>query len=196
MPIRRDKLVVVDVEATCWENEQAPPGQKPEIIEIGICMLDLKTFERYDGRSLLVRPEKSSVSLYCTELTTLTYEQLKTEGMRFGEACDIVRGLYDSRDRAWTSWGNFDRQLFKEECKERGVRYPFSDTYLNASKLFRELESRSFKGIGMAKALEMIGIRLEGTHHRGEDDAWNIAGLIAYLLRKYGKDVLKPLWKE
>jgi inhibitor of KinA sporulation pathway (predicted exonuclease) len=36
----------------------------------------------------------------------------------------------------------------------------------------------------MAQALEMLGLPLEGTHHRGDDDAWNIAGILANLLAK------------
>jgi len=194
MSVRRDKLVIVDLEATCWENNP-PTGQVPEIIEIGICTLDLKTLRREDGRSILVRPEKSHVSLYCTNLTTLTEAVLYEEGMRFSEACEIIRGLYLTRDRAWASWGNYDRTLFKEECRDRRVPYPFSSRHLNAKRLFAELELRSRKGIGMASALERTGMSLEGTHHRGEDDAWNIAELIAYLVRKHGREVLSDLWR-
>jgi inhibitor of KinA sporulation pathway (predicted exonuclease) len=30
----------------------------------------------------------------------------------------------------------------------------------------------------------MSGLPLEGTHHRGDDDAWNIAALLADLLAR------------
>jgi len=30
----------------------------------------------------------------------------------------------------------------------------------------------------MAQALALAGLPLEGRHHRGEDDAWNIAALV------------------
>lgn len=36
----------------------------------------------------------------------------------------------------------------------------------------------------MAQALELLNIPLEGTHHRGGDDAWNIAGILAKLILK------------
>lgn len=32
----------LDVEATCWEHD-APQGQRSEIIEIGVCELNLET---------------------------------------------------------------------------------------------------------------------------------------------------------
>lgn len=38
--------------------------------------------------------------------------------------------------------------------------------------------------VGMAQALELLDLPLEGTHHRGDDDAWNIAGILSKLLLK------------
>lgn len=38
------------------------------------------------------------------------------------------------------------------------------------------------KSCGMARALEIAGLPLEGTHHRGADDARNIARLAALVL--------------
>ena len=34
----------------------------------------------------------------------------------------------------------------------------------------------------MAQALKLVGIELQGTHHRGIDDAKNIAKLLPYIL--------------
>ena len=34
----------------------------------------------------------------------------------------------------------------------------------------------------MDAALGMLGLPLEGTHHRGGDDAWNIAAVLLALL--------------
>lgn len=37
--------------------------------------------------------------------------------------------------------------------------------------------------VGLDGAYAQLGLTLEGTHHRGVDDAWNIAGLLCKLLR-------------
>ena len=37
---------------------------------------------------------------------------------------------------------------------------------------------------GMAGALDLIGFDLQGRHHRGKDDAVNIARILAHLLQK------------
>jgi inhibitor of KinA sporulation pathway (predicted exonuclease) len=39
-------------------------------------------------------------------------------------------------------------------------------------------------GPGMAQALELVGLPLEGRHHRGDDDSWNIAALVLHLYAK------------
>ena len=67
MPRRTfDRIVVVDVEATCWAADP-PPDQTSEIIEIGVCILDVANGERLDRKSILVRPTQSSVSAFCTQ---------------------------------------------------------------------------------------------------------------------------------
>ena len=37
----------------------------------------------------------------------------------------------------------------------------------------------------MDEALRLAGLPLEGTHHRGVDDAWNIAALLESMLRSH-----------
>ena len=66
-----DVVLVVDLESTCWDGPP-PPGQTSEIIEIGLCTVDLKALTRTEKRSLLVKPVRSNVSEFCTKLTTIT----------------------------------------------------------------------------------------------------------------------------
>ena len=71
MARKLDRILVVDAEATCWEGDP-PAGQISEIIEIGLCVLDVATLTRVERRDILVRPVCSTVSPYCSRLTTLT----------------------------------------------------------------------------------------------------------------------------
>ena len=61
MARKLDRILVVDVESTCWEGNP-PPGQMSEIIEIGLCVVDVAALERVERRSILVRPACSTVS--------------------------------------------------------------------------------------------------------------------------------------
>lgn len=176
-----DLLLVIDIEATCWEGEP-PPEQENEIIEIGICTLDIATGERREKRSLLVKPERSQVSLFCTRLTTLTQEQVD-QGISFAAACAILQTEYLSRERVWASYGDYDRAQFERQCRTRQIAYPFGSRHINVKTLFALAHGLS-REVGMARALEIAGIVLEGTHHRGDDDAWNIAAIMSEFLRK------------
>lgn len=176
-----DKILVIDVEATCWESKP-PPGQESEIIEIGICVLDVRLGKRVDKRSILVRPERSRVSPFCTKLTTLTQEQVDT-GITFREACRILKKEYMSKKRVWASYGDYDRRKFERECASKKISYPFGPTHINVKNLFA-LKYRLQREPGMAQALKEAGLSLEGVHHRGGDDAWNIANLLCQILWK------------
>ncbi len=179
MARKLDRILVVDVESTCWEKKP-PAGEESEIIEVGICVLDVKTGERLSKESILVKPECSQVSLFCTELTTLTQEQVDT-GISFREACQRLRKDYLSRQRTWASFGDYDRRQFERQCRSREIGFPFGPTHLNVKNLFA-LQNRLGHEIGMSQALEKLALPLEGTHHRGDDDAWNIALILSHLL--------------
>lgn len=38
--------------------------------------------------------------------------------------------------------------------------------------------------VGLPQAVALLGLPLEGTHHRGHDDAWNVAGILAEVLKR------------
>lgn len=179
MARKLDVIVVVDLEATCWEGEP-PDGQEGEIIEIGVCALDVGTLRRAERRSILVRPTRSAVSPYCTQLTTLTQEQVDG-GIDFAAVCDILRREYRTGDRLWASYGDYDRRQFERQCAATAVSYPFGPGHLNVKTLFAVSHALS-REMGMDAALAQLDHPLEGTHHRAGDDVWNIAAILASLL--------------
>lgn len=179
MASKLDIILVVDVESTCWEGDP-PAGQESEIIEIGLCLLDVGSLERLEKHALLIRPQRSTVSEFCTRLTTLTQAQVDT-GISYKEACALLKRQYASQARVFASYGDYDRRQFERQCTAMGVGYPFGPTHLNIKSLFALSHGLS-REAGLDRALGLAGLPLEGTHHRGVDDAWNIAGLLAHLL--------------
>jgi inhibitor of KinA sporulation pathway (predicted exonuclease) len=171
-------LNVVDVEATCWDGEP-PAGQVSEIIEIGLTVVDLAAGERVSKHKILVRPDRSAVSEFCTELTGLTQQQADS-GLTFAAACQGLVADHDSSGRTWASWGQYDRLQFQRQCAATGVAYPFGDAHVNAKEVFGNVFNGG-RWPGLRRALDKAGLPLEGRHHDGADDAWNIAALILYL---------------
>lgn len=175
-----DVVLVIDVESTCWEGPP-PPGQTSEIIEIGLCPLDLRTLERTEKRSILVKPVQSEISEFCTSLTTLT-PGMFADAATLADAVRTLKKEFRSKDRLWASWGDYDRRQFERVCKDQNIGYPFGPSHLNVKSLFATAVGSDHE-MGLDGAYERLGLEMEGTHHRGDDDAWNIAGLLCRLLK-------------
>lgn len=180
MAKKLDKILVIDIEATCW-NTGAPQGMTSDIIEFGICLLDVRTGEISDNRGILVIPERSEISEFCTELTTITPALVQKEGIPFKQACSIIRNEYEGQSRAWASFGAYDLKHIQRQCSELGVGYPLGPSHINVKTLFA-LKNKLGHEKGMDGALQHLKIELEGTHHRGVDDARNIAKILRTLI--------------
>lgn len=172
----RDAILVIDLEATCWRGNP-PEGMHNEIIEIGVAVVDFKTKELIETDSIIVKPQFSEISSFCTELTTLTQVFIDSHGISFDEACDILRTKYKSERRLWASWGKYDYNQIEKDCRLKKVKFPMGRDHYNLKPLF------SFKNnlngdLGVDTALKHLGLDFEGTHHRGGDDAKNIARIL------------------
>ena len=179
MAAKLDTLLIIDIEATCWKNkEERPKGEVSEIIEVGICSFDLQCWKPIETsrKSIIVKPIQSRVSAYCTDLTSLT-QAIVDEGVTLADACNILTAEYNSRSKAWASWGDYDREMFFKECRRKDIKYPFGLTHFNLKSLYA-MHRGITKGVGMSAALQQLDLRLLGTHHRGMDDAYNIGRIL------------------
>ncbi len=175
-------ILVVDIEATCWEN--LPPNKFPqnrnEIIEIGLTVVDVKTKKLGESRSIMVIPPTTEISEFCTKLTTITAEQIKKEGISFADAIAILTKEYKANRQIFASWGDYDRNAFVKNCDWNKVKYPFANNmHLNVKTLFAA--KYGYNG-GQASCGEDLGITMEGVAHRGIDDSRNIAKILVKLL--------------
>lgn len=176
-----DAVVVVDLEATCWLG-QPPPGERSEIIEIGVAVVK-PTGDIFKNESILVKPCMSNISDFCTELTGHSLETLK-DGMPFSSALNRLIEKHGSRNRPWVSWGNYDRRMLKDQCDLMSLEYPMHHTHFNAKDMFSlaQMERKSF---GVEKALRYLDAEFKGRPHSGKDDAYNIASLFRFMMWGY-----------
>jgi inhibitor of KinA sporulation pathway (predicted exonuclease) len=188
----RDAILVVDIEATCWQTDP-PEGQLNEIIEIGAALLDLETLTPSLKTSILVRPQQSEISPFCTELTSITPQMVEENGLEFEDACRQLAVIYDTPRRLWCSWGNYDRRIFEAQCLRTGVPYPFSSHHCNVRKLWAKYCNHNTQ-IPLAPALAQMGLEPQGTAHRGGDDAWNTARLLGAAIQQTSPLILKRFW--
>lgn len=171
---KSDKIIVVDLETTCT-NEHAEQFLN-EIIEIGMCIVDLKKLIVEKNVSLMVKPQRSEVTDFCTRLTGITADDVK-DGMTLPEAADMLINEFQTNEYVWASWGDFDRLIVNRECKQYKARFPFNRQHLNLKALFGVMHNLD-ELVGLDRAAKMTDQPFLGEHHRGVDDARTAAQLL------------------
>ena len=176
-----EHFAIVDVEATCCSRKTIPRSEK-EIIEIGAVMLEAEGLQAVDEFQTFVSPVRHPIlTEFCTRLTGIAQKDVR-DAPSFPEAIARFRewlGRY--RDPVVCSWGAYDRKQMARDGEFHGVESIADLDHVNVKKLF-SVAQRLERTLGMARALELAGLELDGTHHRGIDDARNIAKLMPYVL--------------
>jgi inhibitor of KinA sporulation pathway (predicted exonuclease) len=185
VPLRRFKtLLVVDLEATCWAEGRGP-REDMETIEFGAVLVRMSDLQPIDERSWFIRPRLHPVlSEFCTELTSITQEQVDA-GLPFEKVCDLIaEWLEPQRGRlGWGSWGNYDKRQLQKDAARLGMQSPLEPyPHTNLKVTFAKRHQLGKWGPGMRKALELCGLSVEGAHHRGIDDARNIVRMLPFIL--------------
>lgn len=166
---RFDEVIVLDLEATCWPTREEQNRNYSEIIEIGVCRLNVLTGYITDPRSIMVKPMFSEVSAFCTELTGHTQEGVN-KGMSLFDAMNIVKNDYGLSRKILAAYGNYDGRKIVNECERKNIDIKLPPTYINISAL-ATLKLKANKRLGLNAACERFGLKFEGRQHSGKDDA-------------------------
>lgn len=188
------KIYCIDVESTCWETREEQGNRPNEIIEIGICAINLKTQKVENISSYIVKPAFTTVSEFCTKLTGWTQEEID-EGTSLLSVLKAVGEDYGmTKNHVWFSYGEYDRiklsssdvggsakRLYNIEPADNPIHQMRGHFNVKTLMALREGLNRE---MGMERALNYYGLTLEGRHHNGADDAANIAKIVMKVLQK------------
>jgi len=195
-----DCVVVVDFEATCEIENQSTPtssvapspsktsSSTQEIIEFPAILVDVRKKQIVSTFHSFVKPSKSSISQFCTQLTGITQSQVDT-AMTFREVLDSFEDwLYMNLKKhgynsfAFASDGSWDfGHFFANSCAMNGVVYPsYSKRWINVRKVFSSYYR--VHSYSLSHMLSYLGMEFEGRKHSGFDDSNNIARLLIRML--------------
>jgi inhibitor of KinA sporulation pathway (predicted exonuclease) len=160
-------IIIVDLEATCSENRDIVN----EIIEIGAVKIEngkiTSTFNSF------IRPILNPILTdFCKNLTTINQSDVDN-ARKFPEVLKDFKAWIGTDDFILMSWGFYDKNQFAKDCNLHRLSSSWIKEHKNIKLLFSD--KTGCKPCGMEKALNILHIPLEGTHHRGIDDAKNIA---------------------
>lgn len=167
------KYIVLDLEATCWQDRNN--GKRSEIIEIGAVAVDSHG-ETTGEFSEFVKPVLHPVlSDFAKKLTTIQQEDIDT-ARPFEE---VIASFWDwigvdELPYLLCSWGFYDRRQLTRDCELHGLDTTWLEPHISLKHQYQRIRNLR-RPVGMGKALRMESLQLHGTHHRGIDDARNIA---------------------
>ncbi|MEX0315618.1 MAG: exonuclease domain-containing protein [Allomuricauda sp.] len=174
--------VILDLEATCWEERN--PNKQNEIIEIGALKID-GNGKQIGEFSEFVKPKLNpELSEFCKELTTI--EQVDIDSADTYEV--VIKRFKEwinlNKPYVLCSWGYYDKNQFAKDCDLHGLDKSWLASHISLKHQYAEINKLK-KSAGMRKALNRERLGLEGTHHRGIDDARNTAKIFKKYLGQW-----------
>ncbi|MEO0601808.1 MAG: 3'-5' exonuclease [Myxococcota bacterium] len=183
-----DSLIVVDVEATCWDlagNAALASNQRNEceIIEIGAVRYPPDDRPPFQG---IVKPRRHpTLSDFCIQLTGITQDEVDG-GRSFPEVYADFLVWCGPPGGVVGSWGSFDHRQFARDCRRYELPLPPWQP-LNLKRWFARIARKRGaprRGwMSLANALAYAGLAFEGTPHRALTDATNTGRLVDWANR-------------
>lgn len=174
------KINIIDLEATCWATDQEKGSQKQEIIQIGLAEFDQQTFE-YELFSYYIKPQYSTVSQYCVDLTGITSDTLK-DSPNYKTLWPEIREKHNLSKRVWMSWGDWDKKMFAANHSIYHLSSGMNSRHLNL-KLLVTLMKGLPKEFGESEAGLQFSpaITFEGSPHNALNDVRHSAKMYKQL---------------
>lgn len=186
---------------TCIDLELNQLNNKPKIIEIGVCVLNINTGEILHKKSIYVNP-KEKLTPFITELTGIKQETVDN-GISVIEAYNELTEIHKKYKSFINpvTWGNGDLDAIRKEVFTPWNRllnkfwwiyiadWSFGRRIIDVKTLYiayRLSRGEQLSG-GLAKAMTKFGLKFSGRKHNGADDAANTGTMLIALLKLWKK---------
>lgn len=203
--ITRRFLCVLDFEATC-EKDPDPTPSPQEIIEFPSILLKVNveedTLEEISRFESFVRPVFHPIlSKFCTELTSITQEQVNgadefsTVFQKHKDWLKAQGALAEDSDLMFVTCGDWDlKTALPNQLVASGVSLNevprCYDRWINAKVIADKVTGRRHKG--MHSLMTSFELEFEGRAHRGIDDCHNLAKVVKAIFEKFEADWTIP----
>ena len=151
-----------------------------ETIEIGAVMVDAQSLKAVDEFQAFIQPViHTELRDFCKQLTSIQQTDVDAAA-KFPEVFNAFLAWANQfEDYLFCSWGKYDSSQLEQDCTLHNIPFPLT-THFNIKLAFSAAQNTK-KRFGLDQALTKLNLPLEGTHHRGLDDARNIAKILPYI---------------
>lgn len=169
------RFLIIDLEATCWDNATREQRNQMETIEIGCAVVEPYSLELLDQIDIIVKPVfHPKLTNFCIDLTSITQEMVDS-GESFRDAMKKISS-YTEDDDIFCSWGLFDCKLLTRQCRQLTIEYPFKNGHANIKNVVAQSIDR--KPSSVIKTCNFLNVDFKGRMHRGIDDALNMRKIL------------------
>ena len=174
--------IILDLEATCWKDRNI--NKQHEIIEIGAVKVD-RNGNIESEFAEFVKPKLHPIlSDFCKELTTITQAEIDAAETYDKVISKFIDWIGIDQPYALGSWGFYDKTQFEKDCDLYQLDKSWLKNHISVKHQYAQIKNLK-KPVGMDRALKIEDLTLEGTHHRGIDDARNIAKIFQVYFGKW-----------
>lgn len=144
-------------------------------------MLDACSLLVQDEFCTFIRPVRHPrLTAFCSGLTSIRQADVDSAPGYPAASALFKDLLYRYENFLFCSWGDFDKSQLEQDSAYHQLPFPIGAMHLNIKVRFPEKQGLK-KRYGMSQALAMCGLQLQGVHHRGIDDARNMARMAPYI---------------
>ncbi|NWH75287.1 ERI2 exoribonuclease, partial [Piaya cayana] len=188
-------LVVLDLEATCWRDQER---RLPEVVEFPAVLFNASTGRIESEFHTYVQPQEHPLlSEFCTELTGITQAQVDegvplhiclSQFLKWIQKIQKEKKIIFSSDGprhsnseaklcTFVTWTDWDLGVcLHYECKRKQLRKPdILNSWIDLKATYKAFYNRKPKGL--SGALQDLGLTFIGREHSGLDDSRNTARL-------------------
>jgi inhibitor of KinA sporulation pathway (predicted exonuclease) len=166
--------IIFDLEFVVMRKQQ----YLADIIEIGAIKISdhNQSLEIVDMFQTFVKPDTYKVlSKETTAFTGITQSDI-SQAPSFSNAVKSFREWIGQNEYYLWAWGQDDKYQLVRHCREHKQPIDWIVNYNDLQKqFFRTLSEANYRQVGLKKALEILEIDFEGSHHRAIHDAYNTA---------------------
>jgi inhibitor of KinA sporulation pathway (predicted exonuclease) len=176
-------FIIYDLEATCWKGR--PISLIQETIEVGAVKVN-RYGEVKGVFNRFVKPIVNPLlSTFCVELTSIEQHSID-RASKFPAVLDafIEWAEIFETDYLMCSWGAFDQKMLLQDCNLHKLESAWLDNHLNLKQQYQQIRGLK-EPIGLKSAVNREGFEFDGMHHRGIDDAKNLAKIFLKLLDEW-----------
>lgn len=175
-----DRIVILDLEATCWNDAIGNNGRIMEAIEIGAAHATLSG-EILDTFQTFIKPViNPRLTDFCSSLTGITQNDVDGAPGYIEAITDFDDWLQKTGCSVWSSWGAYDKGQLERDSKLHKMWPRFLECrHINLKKPWKR--SNRSKRDPLRAALDFHGLTFEGTIHRALDDTLNIVRLLPFI---------------